>query len=239
MCVNILSFSINVKGRGGHGAVPHETIDPSPGVAAIVQGLYAIVARETSFTENTTGLISVTRIQGGTAFNVIPSEYFIGGTIRALDMAMMRNLQARVVELVENLAQAFRCQADVKYGSVSYVPLVNDPDATEFFIQTAAPASRSGRVGIADPTLGGEDFAFFLEDVPGTFAVIGIGSGAEHQLGHVPTNIPLHNPNFAVDERVLNRGAAVHAFTALRAFSFLASKKRNAGAAETRTTCEA
>ncbi|EPR59540.1 peptidase M20D, amidohydrolase [Toxoplasma gondii TgCatPRC2] len=232
-------FSINVKGRGGHGAVPHETIDPSPGVAAIVQGLYAIVARETSFTENTTGLISVTRIQGGTAFNVIPSEYFIGGTIRALDMAMMRNLQARVVELVENLAQAFRCQADVKYGSVSYVPLVNDPDATEFFIQTAAPASRSGRVGIADPTLGGEDFAFFLEDVPGTFAVIGIGSGAEHQLGHVPTNIPLHNPNFAVDERVLNRGAAVHAFTALRAFSFLASKKRNAGAAETRTTCEA
>nr|CCA30178.1 Thermostable carboxypeptidase 1 (EC 3.4.17.-),related [Neospora caninum Liverpool]CEL71293.1 TPA: Thermostable carboxypeptidase 1, related [Neospora caninum Liverpool] len=215
-------FSITVTGRGGHGAMPHDTIDPSPAVSAIVQGLYAIVARETSFTEDNAGVISVTQIQGGTTFNVIPSEYFIGGTVRTLHMGTMRNLKARVVDLVESFAKAFRCQARVQYGSVDYVPLVNDPEATE----------------TEDPTMGGEDFAFFLENVPGTFAWIGTGSGAEDQPGHVPTNKALHNPEFAVDESVLSRGAALHAFVALRTFSFLANKK-HIGASEPRTTCGA
>ncbi|PFH32826.1 peptidase M20D, amidohydrolase [Besnoitia besnoiti] len=223
------TFSITVKGRGGHAAMPHKNIDPSPAAAAIVQGLYAIAARETYFTEESASVISVTQIKGGSAFNVIPSEYFVAGTIRALHSKQIRALQARVADLAANLAKAFQCEAQVEFDPVGYAALVNDSGATDFFVTAAAEASISGEVATMEPTMGGEDFAFFLEHVPGTFAMVGIGSAAADRPGHVPTDRALHNDAFAVDERVLSRGAALHALVALRALAHVASQKTEGG----------
>ncbi len=203
-----LVFEATIAGAGGHAAYPHLTKDPVVAVAATVTALQTLVARRLSPLE--AGVVSVTRLGAGAAFNVIPDAATLGGTVRARSEAAMAALRSRVEEVVINTAAAHGCVGSVDWMEADhpyYPPVVNDAAAVEFLTGVARDAlGPEGNVdGSMEPSMAGEDFAFFARAVPSAFAVLGTrseGAGATHGL---------HTPRFRVDEAILERGAALHA----------------------------
>jgi IAA-amino acid hydrolase len=203
-----LVFEATIAGSGGHAAYPHLTKDPVVAVAATVTALQTLVARHLSPLE--AGVVSVTRLGAGAAFNVIPDAATLGGTVRARSEEAMAALRARVEEVVINTAAAHGCVGSVDWMEEDhpyYPPVVNDAAAVEFLTGVARAALGAGGAvdGDMEPSMAGEDFAFYARAVPSAFAVLGTRSedaGATHGL---------HTPRFRVDEAILERGAALHA----------------------------
>lgn len=195
------SFKIVVKGRGGHGAMPHVTIDPIPISAEIILGLQTLISRELK--PSRPGVITVGRISGGTTYNVIPEKVELEGTARFIHEEARQHLSKRLGELAKQIAGAMRGDCDVSY-TYGYPPLVNDPDFTRYFAQVAATViGPDNIVEITEPTMGGEDMAYFLREVPGTFFFLG---GGKEQNGGI---YPHHHPKFDIDESVLWKGTAL------------------------------
>lgn len=198
-------FEIQVTGRGGHGAMPHLAADPIVAAAHIVTSLQAIVSRETDPLQSR--VVSVTRISGGFANNVIPEAVTFGGTYRAFTVESFQSLRQRILELVTMQAAVHRCNASVDFqdeASPAYPPTINDEGAYQFATRTAARMLGPEAVSVAEPIMGGEDFSFFLERVPGCMLWLGIRN---ETLGSVHT---LHSPQFQLDENALPIGAAMH-----------------------------
>ncbi|CDI77540.1 amidohydrolase domain-containing protein, putative [Eimeria acervulina] len=204
------SFHFEVVGAGGHGAMPSQAHDPITACASAVQNINSFVARENDYTAVSSGFVSVTQIQAGSAFNVIPSECTLKGTIRAFSNKKLRELQLRLRQVVQRTAEAFRCSLRVRRLDTITPALRVNPEALEVFKKAAYAVLPGGRVETMEPTYGGEDFSFVLDRLPGVFAFIGVGSGAQ-KAGHVPTSFGLHHPKFAIDEEALHLGAAVEA----------------------------
>ncbi|CDJ50770.1 amidohydrolase domain-containing protein, putative [Eimeria brunetti] len=212
------SFHFEIVGVGGHGAMPFQTHDPITACASAVQNINSFVARENDYSANSSGFVSVTQIQAGSAFNVIPSECTLKGTIRAFSNEKLRELQLRLRQVVQRTAEAFRCSLRVRSLYTNTPTLRVHPKALAVFKQAVSAVLPSSRVEGMEPTYGGEDFSFVLDKLPGVFAFIGIGSGGQ-KAGHVPTSFGLHHPRFALDEEVLHLGAAAEAqfaFDAIR-----------------------
>ena len=195
-------FLIKVKGTGCHGSTPEKGVDPINIASHIIIGLQEIIARELSATH--AGVLTVGQIKAGSAYNAIPSEAFIEGTVRALTEEDRQYIMKRIGEVAEKTAETFR-------GTALYTPLwgappvVNDPDMTELAQTCAAEIVGEERVitKLDAPNMGGEDFAYYLERVPGAFLFL---SSSNREKG---TDKPHHNPDFAIDEDVLWIGAAV------------------------------
>eukprot|EP00746_Dinoflagellata_sp_MGD_P097737 gnl/MRDRNA2_/MRDRNA2_392397_c0_seq1.p1 gnl/MRDRNA2_/MRDRNA2_392397_c0~~gnl/MRDRNA2_/MRDRNA2_392397_c0_seq1.p1 ORF type:complete len:218 (+),score=56.63 gnl/MRDRNA2_/MRDRNA2_392397_c0_seq1:31-654(+) len=202
--------------------MPHQGVDPVTAGAAIVTSLQQIVSREVNPTD--AAVVSVTKFHAGEAMNVISSEARLGGTIRALTNEGLNYLKQRVVEVAEAIGAAHRCSiTDWKFMSDRFPPTVNDGDVWSW-LQSPHGAGLTNEIevrGNMDPSMGSEDFAYYLEDVPGAFILLGIGTGAGHRL---PTNVSLHNPRFNIDENALSIGAALHANLALRSLEQLERK---------------
>jgi IAA-amino acid hydrolase len=204
---------IAVRGVGGHAAMPHTTVDPVATAARIVCELQTIVSRELD--PMAPGVVSITTIHGGDAFNVIPPEVRLQGTIRSLTSAGLAFLQERVRAIAEGTAAAHRCTAEVAFPGEDYPATVNDAASWALAREVGAEVVGAGAVHEMTPIMGGEDFSYVLERVPGCFVVLGVG---KPEIG---ADQGLHHPRFVADEDALPIGAAMHAGFALRALEAL------------------
>jgi IAA-amino acid hydrolase len=207
------ALEITVSGTGGHAAMPHLTIDPVPTAAKIVTELQTLISRELD--PLAAGVISITSIHGGEAFNVIPPEVRLQGTIRGLTFDDLKTLQQRVDEVASQIAAANRCTAAVGFPGHDYPPTVNDEHCWQLASQIGADLLGSDQIIESPPIMGGEDFAYYTEVVPGCF--IGLGMRNES----VGATYPMHHPKFGVDEDVLSIGASLHVEFAMRSLAEL------------------
>jgi IAA-amino acid hydrolase len=210
-------LDIVVTGVGGHAAMPQTTVDPVVASAAIVTALQTIVSRNTDPLE--AAVVSVTTIHGGEAFNVIPMEVRLGGTIRSLTTKGLQALQARVRTVAAGVAAAHGCEARVDFPGHDYPATVNDAAAWDLTRTVAGDMLGAAAVIEFPPVMGGEDFSFVLERVPGCFVGLGTRNDA---LG---ATYPVHHPKFLVDEAALPIGAALHVAVAFRSLEELASAR--------------
>lgn len=208
LMASVGSFSITITGRGGHGALPHLTVDPMPAAGALLTGLQSVVAR--NIDPLASGVISVGSITAGTASNIIPGEVTMTGTVRAYDPKIQEIIARRVPTLAANIARAFDCTAACTGPEFAVPPVDNDPTATEIARDAAVRVLGEEMVLDATPVLASEDFSFYQEHAPGCF--MWIGSESPHGW---------HHPEFAVREDCLPVGAAVLAATALGALQRL------------------
>jgi amidohydrolase len=207
------SIKILVKGNGGHAAAPHHTIDPVVTGSKIVVELQTLISRELSPLES--GVISITMANAGSATNVIPSTMELQGTIRSLTSAGISKLQNRVKEVAMSIAIANRCEAEVSFPGNDYPPTVNDAGCWELGKAAAKDILGQGKVSEMDSIMGGEDFAYYTEDIPGCFSFLGVGNP------EIDAVYDVHHPMFKVDEEALSLGTAVHVNTAIKALENL------------------
>lgn len=193
-------FELRVRGRGGHGAAPHQTVDAILAAAHVVTALQAVAAREVA--PGVPVVLSVGTIHGGFRYNVIAPEVELTGTVRSFEAALRESLPGRIERIARGVAQAYGAEVQLRY-EFGYPATVNDPAMTE--LARAAAATVVGEAGVAAPRplMGGEDMAYFLQAVPGCFLFIG-SANAERGLVH-----PHHSPHFDFDEAALGIGVQV------------------------------
>jgi amidohydrolase len=200
-------FKIVITGKGGHGAAPHTTRDPVLAAAHVITTLQSIVARNVAPLQS--AVVSVTTIHGGTAFNVIPQEVTMRGTIRSFELGVRVRVLERFNELVRGVAGAMGCHAEISMIQVTPA-LINDARIAARVQEAARRILPGSQLDTASyTTMGAEDMAFFLERVPGCFFFVGSANRDKGlDYGH-------HHPKFDVDEDALPRAAALMAGAAL------------------------
>ncbi|OTA40459.1 MAG: hypothetical protein A6D92_17250, partial [Symbiobacterium thermophilum] len=192
---------VTVTGRGGHGAWPHQTVDPIVTAAQIITLLQQIVARNVDPFQP--AVLTIGMIHGGTAHNIIPDEVRFVGTVRTMDEALRRRMPERIEAVIRGVCEAAGATYQMEYER-GYPVLVNHPEATEVGRRAAAAVLGEEKVGKMEPSMGGEDFAFYLERVPGTFARLGArrpGDAAPHGL---------HTSRLNIDESCIAVGVAYY-----------------------------
>ena len=207
------SLSLTVKGVGGHAAVPQLTKDPVLTSARIITNLQSIISRELDPLES--GVVSITVINGGNASNVIPSEVKVKGTLRSLTMDGLKELQKRVKEIAEGIAQTHGCEAIVEYVGNDYPPTVNDSEMWKFAKNVGIELLGDENVSDLDAVMGGEDFAYYTEKVKGCFVVLGMNNPG------IDATYSVHHPMFKADEDALHIGTALHTIFALKSLEEL------------------
>ena len=193
-------WNCTVRGKGGHGALPHLTVDPIVAAAQIVTGLQTVVSRNVSPLE--AAVVAVGAIHGGSAFNVTPPQVEMTGTIRTYDPAVRETVLRRVRQVIEGVAVA--CGATAELEIIPLTPaVVNDAEVTEV-VRAAAEAVVGPEIILSgERTMGSEDASLFMQDIPGCYFFVG-SANAERGL-----DAPHHNPRFDFDEDVLPLGVAV------------------------------
>jgi amidohydrolase len=194
-------FTLTVRGKGGHGAAPHRSVDPILAAAHIVAALQSIVSRNVDPLESV--VVTVGQMTAGTTFNVIPEEATLKGTVRSYDNEMHRQVYRRILEMAQNMAQAFRCQANME--AVAIVPAVVNSPAPTARVRAAAAKVVGPTNVVEGRTMGAEDMGYILEEIPGCYFFIGAGNG---EKGFV---YPHHHPRFDIDERAMVLGVATMA----------------------------
>ena len=186
---------ISVEGVGGHAAFPHQTVDPITVTAALIQAVQTIVSRNIDPLKS--AVVSITTINGGDAFNVIPPVITLTGTVRTLDGGVRDLVEKRLQKAVAGIADAFDAKAELRYVR-SYPVTVNNAAKLENAVRAAAEVVGAANVK-ADlpPTMGGEDFAFMLEAVPGAFIFAGNGPSAG-----------LHHPQYDFNDELIPFGCS-------------------------------
>jgi amidohydrolase len=195
-------FQIDVTGRGGHGAIPNLAIDPVLASAQIITALQGIVARNVSPLE--TAVVSVTSLHTGEAFNVIPAQASLQGTIRTFSPQVRQRVLQRFHQVVEGVGAAMECQVDCQVRSISPA-VVNDNNMANQVRKAAHEVLPDSLVETDYRTMGAEDMAFMLQKLPGCFFFIG---SANPDQG---LDAPHHHPRFDFDERALVHAAALMA----------------------------
>jgi len=193
-------FEVRITGKGGHAALPHQAVDPIAAGARIVTALQSIMAQNVNPLES--AVVGVTMFHAGTASNIIPEEAELQGTIRFFSQDMWSLLCERLTRIVVDTAGAAGCAAEIKL-TASTPPLVNDvlvASNARSALQKILPEARL----LTDyRTMGSEDMAFFLEQIPGVFIFVGSGGAADQNA------YPHHHPRFDIDENVLASASAL------------------------------
>ena len=189
-------FDIKITGTGTHGARPEVGIDPVLVASHIVSALQSIVARNVPPTD--TAVLSITRINGGDAYNVIPETATIAGTARAFSPTVMALIETNMKRIAKGTAEAFGATADVDFR-VIFAPLINDAAQTDALADAAASLVGDAAVDrLKPPGMGSEDFSFMMEKVPGAYIQVGNGESAQ-----------LHNPAYNYNDDCTPYGAAL------------------------------
>jgi hippurate hydrolase len=192
------SFDVHIKGKGGHGAYPHECVDPVIAAVHIAQALQSIVARNHYALQDL--VVSVTMIHTGTAENIIPDTAYLGGTVRSFDPDVRDMVEARMGEIVAGQGASFGVEAVLDYKR-SYPATVNDPEKTEFAVGVAEEIAGKDAVNGAQwREMGAEDFSYMLEERPGAYLFLGQGEAAG-----------LHHPRFNFNDEAAPYGASFFA----------------------------
>ncbi|WP_100330251.1 M20 metallopeptidase family protein [Bacillus xiapuensis] len=192
MMASIDDFEITIKGYGGHGSMPHETVDPIYVATHVIQSLQSIVSRKLNPIE--AGVISVGKIEAGTTHNIIPSTAKLIGTLRALTPQAVQTIKQQMVQLATGVCQAFGAKAEVEF-IVGTPPLVNDLKESQFVESVIRRSFGDEKFTAVAPVMGGEDFSYYLQQKPGAFVFVGMG-GEKSAYPH-------HHPRFDIDEDVL------------------------------------
>lgn len=203
------TLEIAVVGRGGHASMPHQTRDPVPVACEIVMALQTMVTRRFDATEAV--VVTVTQLDAGTAFNVIPDRALLRGTIRTLSPEKRHAVWADIHRVAENVAAAHDCSAEVTVTE-GFPPTVNDSRAVDLAEAVATSLPDGEFLRLPTPIMGAEDFSYVLEKVPGMMAFLGVaGEGAD-----LAQCCAIHSTRMMVDESVLPRGTAFLAGCATR-----------------------
>lgn len=199
-------FSIDIDGLGGHGSTPHLCIDPIVVASAIIMNLQTIVSREISPMDQ--ACVSVGKVTGGTRFNCIADTVHLEGTTRTFNNDVNKKFEEEITRIVENTATTFRANASVKYESLTD-STINDPLIADI-VRSAARDVISDNAPIDIPPISAsEDFCYYLNEVPGAIALLGVGN---EKCGAI---WPQHSSKYLVDEDVLLSGALLYAKVAL------------------------
>jgi hippurate hydrolase len=192
-------FEITITGRGAHGAMPHKSIDPITTGAELVQKLQTIVSR--NLDPHEPAVVSVTKFHSGTAWNIIPNEAVIGGTVRAFSEDVQTQVERRIRELCEGTAASHGASIAVRYER-RYPPTINHSDEAALCLRVAESLVGPDRViRNPKPAMGSEDFAWMLRACPGAYVWIGNGTGPEG-------GCTVHNPGYDFNDAILPIGAA-------------------------------
>jgi amidohydrolase len=193
-------FEVEVRGKGGHGAVPHHSDDSIVVAAQMIGALQTVVSRRVDPEQSS--VLTVGMIQGGEAFNVIPDSVRFAGTVRTYDKGVQEKIKGALNQIVQGLADANGVDVRVDYQQVT-TPTVNDEHYANLVrdIALTVPGAKLG-----DPrfrTMAGEDMAYFLEECPGVYFFVGAGNP------DVGAEFPHHHPRFEIDEDALEVGVTV------------------------------
>jgi len=209
-------FTIEIKGRGGHGAAPHQTVDPIVVSAYVIQALQLIVSRQTDPLEPV--VVSVCAIKGGQSFNIIADRVTLTGTVRSLNPQVQQQMPEAIRNIVKGVTSAFGADFNFDY-QWGYPLLRNNQQMLDIVRQAGrAVVGRQKVLQINMPSMGAEDFAYFTGHVPGAYFFLGAQppGGVSH---------PWHNPKFDIDEAALATGAAVLAGCVVKAQEVLEGGK--------------
>jgi amidohydrolase len=197
------NFEVVVQGRGGHASQPQATVDPVVVASHVVVAAQTIASRFTNPLEPV--VVSFTTVHGGQIHNIIPDTVKMTGTVRTLDLETQRTVRRRLAEVCEDTCRLFGATAEFTYIE-GYPPLINDAASVDLVSRVAAREMGSDSVKTMAPVMGGEDFAYYLQRVPGAFALLGMGNGRPH---------PHHSARFDIDENVLPLGVRLMTAVAL------------------------
>ncbi len=191
-------FDIHVEGKGSHGAHPEQSVDPVLTACHIGAALQSVVSRNIAPTD--TAVVSVTRIVSGDAYNVVPQSAKLAGTARAFKKDVMARIEERMRGLVAGIAAGFGATATLEFRTI-FAPLDNDPVQTVAYADAAAELVGEAAVDRhKGPTMGSEDFAFMMEQVPGAYILVGNGEGASP-----------HHPRYNFNDAAIPFGAGLYA----------------------------
>ena len=195
-------FVVKILGKGAHGAYPHLSRDPILAAGHVITQIHSIVSRNINPLDS--AVITIGKVAGGTAFNIIPDEVELLGTVRSLTPQVREELKSRLEQVTRGVAQSFgldsRC--DFQYG---YPALVNNPEMSRLVASACSRGIGKENVEFIRPSMGGEDFAYYLEKIPGSFFRLGCRN-EEKGIVH-----PFHSSRFDLDEDVLPFGVEMFA----------------------------
>jgi amidohydrolase len=197
------TFSIEIRGKGGHGAAPHKSVDPVTAAAQVVTGLQHVVSRTVDPIER--AVVSVTRIHAGTADNIIPETVELGGTVRTFTPEVRATVRDAMKRTIDGIAAAHGCTATFAYEE-GYDSVVNDEEASALVEAAVREELGDEAFFVPEPIMGGEDFSAYLAAAPGAFFIV--GAGGEDRFPH-------HHPRFDWDESAMRNGIAVFVRLAL------------------------
>ncbi|PAX08277.1 M20 metallopeptidase family protein [Sphingomonas lenta] len=199
-----------IRGRGGHAAMPHDCVDPVPVACEIVSALQAFVARRVPVTDP--AVLSITKIDAGSAHNIVPDRVELLGTMRALSEDTRRLASAAFERIVAGVAAAHDCVGEARIEP-GYPVTNNDPAAVALMRDCAVALGGEGAYAtMPAPMMGAEDFSYVLRRTPGAMAFIGVAEPGSDPAA----NPPLHNTRMTIDEAVMARGVALHCAVAER-----------------------
>jgi len=199
-------FRITIRGKGCHGAMPHLGVDPVPIACQLVQSFQTILTRNMRPIE--TGVISVTMIEAGEATNVIPESVTMQGTVRTFTNDTLDLIETRMREMTQHVCAAYGASGEFEF-SRNYPPTINHAAETAFARQVMREVAGEDKVHEFEPTMGAEDFSFFLQVQPGAYFVIGNGDGTHREGGHGLGPCTLHNPSYDFNDRLIPLGATL------------------------------
>jgi amidohydrolase len=199
-------FKITIRGKGSHAALPHNGIDPVPIACQMVQAFQTIITRNKRPID--AGVISVTMIHTGEATNVVPDACVLEGTVRTFTLEVLDLIERRMKEIAEHTCAAFGAGCEFEFHR-NYPPTINHDAETAFFRQVAADVAGADNVLEFEPTMGAEDFSYFLLAKPGCYFLIGNGDGSHRIGGHGLGPCMLHNPSYDFNDDLIPLGATL------------------------------
>jgi hippurate hydrolase len=199
-------FKVTIHGKGGHAAMPHNGVDPVPVACQMVQAYQTIITRNKRPID--AGVISVTMIHTGEATNVVPDTCVMEGTVRTFTHEVLDLIEQRMKDISEHTAAAFGATCEFEFVR-NYPPTINHAAETEFARKVMAEVVGAENVLEFEPTMGAEDFSYFLLDKPGAYFLIGNGDGSHRDGGHGMGPCMLHNPSYDFNDELIPLGATL------------------------------
>ena len=197
---------ITLRGKGAHAAMPHNGIDPIPAACQMVQAFQTIITRNKRPID--AGVISVTMIHAGEATNVVPDSCEIQGTVRTFTLEVLDLIERRMQQITEATAEAFEVSCEFSFKR-NYPPTINHDAETGFARQQLTEMVGAANVHDFEPTMGAEDFSFFLQKIPGCYFLIGNGDGTHREGGHGMGPCMLHNPSYDFNDELIPLGGSM------------------------------
>mgnify|MGYP000036946347 CR=1 FL=1 len=197
-------FYITVRGKGGHAALPHTTVDPVPIACQMVQAFQTIISRNKKPVD--AGVISVTMIHTGEATNVVPDSCELQGTVRTFSLEVLDLIERRMQQVAEHTCAAHEAQCEFHFQR-NYPPTINSAAEAAFARSVMEGIVGADKVVAQEPTMGAEDFAYMLQAKPGAYCFIANGDGDHRVLGHGGGPCTLHNPSYDFNDALIPLGA--------------------------------